>query len=503
MVNFFKRIISAKYGMLYVALAGGIICSLCHLIFSVDLYRDSANVYAFMARALAEGNHADAFHVNIPHLNICCSYPFTLLGMAPEKALSLVSCLFYLGTIVYLFFLTREFLPEKLAGFGTILFAFAPKIIRFFCTALIDSGKCFFLVAALYYGCKLIKSNFRSWGNAAGFGTALGLLSLARSEGIANAGVLGLCIGVFSIIEALRNKRFLPVIMMFFVGTLTVIFLASRVVMMGIFCGKWIYDERIADGIAKIFPQLSTGSKVISSDAIPVKVFNSSWSHLAEQNARGSYEVYLLFTVIGLIILLLALYWKKSPALFPDKKVPDFIKWNNYYWVFLIVIVSNMLIFKAAKILAYRYFLLNIPVLMVFTLIGIYWAWRQISRLIPQQILLLLIIIILPLQAANGLSRCFGKKYRTDYNTGLYLKQNLQPGKAIPIEKAAGVWYYSGLERALPVEAPPVDLATFNDFKYIICPVKDVNLKIFENRRDLQEIKIPVKSTVRVFKKVR
>ena len=162
-----------------------------------------------------------------------------------------------------------------------------------------------------------------------------------------------------------------------------------------------------------------------------------------------------------------------------------------------------MLIFKAAKILAFRYFLLNIPVLMVFTLLGLYWAWRQLCRWVPQKFLLLLIIIILPLQAANGLSRCFGKKYRIDYNTGSYLKYNLQPGKVLPIEKAAGVWYYSELERALPVEAPPVDLATFNDFRYVFCPIKSSNVKIFENRRDLQEIKIPVKSTVRVFEKVR
>ena len=492
-----------KHKMLFLALAGGVICSFCHLIFSVDLYRDSANVYAFMARALAEGNYADAFHANIPHLNVCCSYPFSLLGMAPGKALSLVSCLFYLGAIFYLFFLMREFLPEKLAGFGALLFAFAPKVIRFFCTPLIDSGKCFFLTAALYYGYKLIKSRFSSPGNAAGFGAALGLLSLARSEAIANAGIIGICVGIFCIIEVVRSKKFMPLVLMISAGAITMIFLASRIVLMGIFCGKWCYDERISAGLAKIFPQISVSAPATAANSVPVKVFNSSWSHLAEQNARGSYEVYLLFTVIGVIILLLALYWKNAPALFPDKKVPDFIKWNNYYWVFLIVVASNMLIFKAAKILAFRYFLLNIPVLMVFTLIGLYWVWQQITRRVPHKAVILVVALVLLFQAANGLARCFDRKHRIDYHTGLYLKQNLPPGKAVPVGKAAGVWYYSGLERALPVEAPPVDLATFNDFKYVICPSKDRQINIFENRQDLEEIKIPVKSTVRVFEKVR
>ena len=132
MISTINRIISTKHGLLYTALVCGIICSLCQLFFSMDLYRDSANVYACMVRSLTQGRFTEAFHENIPHLSICCSYLFSLLGIAPEKTLLLVSCLFYLGSIVYLFFLTREFLPEKMAGLGALLFALAPKIIRFF-----------------------------------------------------------------------------------------------------------------------------------------------------------------------------------------------------------------------------------------------------------------------------------------------------------------------------------------------------------------------------------
>ena len=253
MSNFFSKI-SGKYSGMYIALAGGVICSLCHILFSVDLYRDSASVYAFMARALADGNISEAFHTNIPHLNVCCSYIFTLLGMSPEKAVTLISCLFFLATIPYLFFLLREFLPDDLAGLGVILFAFAPKILRFFCSALIDSGKVFFMVAALYYGYKLIKSRFNSYGAASGFGIALGLTALVRSEGIANAGILGICLGFCCIAEICRNKKFSPVLplllSMLFFGLLV----TSRFVILGIFCGEWVYDKRIAVGICKILP---------------------------------------------------------------------------------------------------------------------------------------------------------------------------------------------------------------------------------------------------------
>lgn len=501
-MTFFNKILSHKYGLLYIALAGGVICTLCHLIFSVDLYRDSASVYAFMARALIRGNYQEAFHESIPHLTVCCSYPFSLLGMPPEKSVSVVSCLFYLATIPYLFFLLREFVPEKLAGFGTILFAFAPKVIRFFCTALLDSGKVFFLVAGLYYGYKLVKNRFDSWRTAAGFGAALGLLGLVRSEGIGNAVLLGGCVAIYGIVEMCRSKKSAPLLKLLLSMSIALILLASRVVLMGVVFGKWIYDKRIADGLGKLLPFLKIAEEKVETGVVAVKQFDSSWGHLWEQNIRGAYEVYLVFTIIGAIILALVIFLRDKERLFPDKKVPEFIRWNNFYWVFILSIICNMLFFKAAGILAFRYFLLNIPLLMVCTLIGMYWVWSWLSCFIPLKILILCLVIVLPLQIANGLSRCFNKKHRIDHTVGLYLKKHLEPGKAISIDKAAATWYYSGLERAIRVESA-VNIADVKDFTYIISPDDYTGIKTLETRTDLQEIKIPVKSNVRVFKKIK
>ena len=354
---------------------------------------------------------------------------------------------------------------------------------------------------ALYYGYKLIKSRFNSWGSTIGFGTSLGLLSLARSESLGNACALGRCSGIFGIAEAFRSKRFIPVLLPLFSGGLMALFLISRVVIIGIFRGKWIYDGRIAQGLAKIFPQLSTAAESATANTVPIREFDNSWEHLVEQNVRASYEAYLPFSLAGVLLLLLVLFRKNISAFFPDKKVPDFIKWNNYYWVFFVVLISNMLIFKTSGILAYRYFLLNIPVLMVFTLTGIFWTWQHLNKFVTFRLALPCLIILMLLQAGNGIE--YSPQHLINYNTGLYLKQTLLPGKTLAIGKAASVWYYSGLERAQPIETPPVNLAEFNDFRYIICPIKDKRLKIIEARKDLQEIKLPIKSTVKVFEKIR
>ena len=159
-------------GLVVIAVAGGVILSLLQIFFSVDLYRDAANVYAFMVRSMVEGRVEDAFHPGIPSLNVLLALPFAFIGLRPGQALSVVSCLFYVFAILFVYLLLKEFLSDRKAAAGCLLFAFAPKIIRFSCCALIDSGKIFFLVAALFFLHRLLKNRFRTWGAALGFGAA-------------------------------------------------------------------------------------------------------------------------------------------------------------------------------------------------------------------------------------------------------------------------------------------------------------------------------------------
>ncbi|MBO7089709.1 MAG: hypothetical protein J6W70_07375, partial [Lentisphaeria bacterium] len=92
--------------MLLAAILVAATVSLIHLIFYSGIdYRDSANVYTAMARSLVNGEYADAFHPGIPMLNVLCSRVLTVFGMPPDRAMSAVSCLFYLATIPFLYLL--------------------------------------------------------------------------------------------------------------------------------------------------------------------------------------------------------------------------------------------------------------------------------------------------------------------------------------------------------------------------------------------------------------
>lgn len=474
--------------LLFIAIVGSVILSLCHLLFSCHLYRDAANVYAYMARALAEGNYMEAFHDRIPHLTVLFSRVFTLAGVAPEKAVSAVSCIFYILTVPFVYLLVKEFLPEKFAGVGALLFAFAPKVIRFSCTSLIDSGKLLFFTAAVYFGYRLIKNHFRTR-EAFYFGIALGVLSLVRSEGIGSAASIAAAIGVFYIIEAVRAKKVIALPALFTGVFMWLILAASRIVVLGLFCGKWVFDGRINDAFANILGR---------ADAVPLDTTTEpcSWGYMLSQNIRGAYEPYIFFAVIGLIAIFWGGFWKKQQK-------AEFIKWNSFYWVFFALIIANMLIFKVSGWAAYRYFLLNIPLLMVFTLIGLYRVWLFIPQKLSQIPVILFAAAVLIAQAVNGIGMSFDKKSRMEHITGLMLKEHFQGKKAkVHFSGFAAIpWYYSGMDRALPVESRLGDLKTFSDFEYIICHKKDFSNEILKKRSDLQEIALPPESTVRLYGK--
>ena len=490
---------------LYIAVAIGILASFIRIVFSVDLYRDAANVYCFMARALAENNFADAFHSGIPSLNVLLSRPLTLAGIAPEQAMTIISCLFYVLSIFFLYNLLKEFVAEKLACMGALFYACAPKLIQFSCTPLIDSGKIFFLIAALYFARRLIRENFSSYRLALWFGGMLGGLALARSEGIGIAGVLAGALGVCYLLNAYQQKKFPPYLPLLSGVFTFVLLIASRIFLMYLHSGMFVFDSRISKGVCRVAARFAgAGATVTEGVAKPLRV---SWGHLVNQNFRGSYEVYFIFACIGLLLIVSAALWKEREKLFPDKKVPEFVKWDSFYLVFLAVILCNALFFKLSDIAAYRYFLLNIPLLMIFTIIGFGALWIWCEKFVPGKLLYIVTGCLLACQIFNGLSNAFDKSSRYQYETGHYIGRLLNAkentGKVWFLDKASIEWYYSGMRRAVPVEDPKPPLETFNDFEYVLCPVKGNEIDVIVKRGDLREIPLPAYSKVRLFQKIR
>ena len=84
------KFLTYRKSVLYIAIFIAAILSLSVVFFSRFMYRDAAAVYAYMSRALWNGNYAEAFHPNIPSLNVLLSWLLSWSGLSPEQALTAV-----------------------------------------------------------------------------------------------------------------------------------------------------------------------------------------------------------------------------------------------------------------------------------------------------------------------------------------------------------------------------------------------------------------------------
>ena len=317
--------------------------------------------------------------------------------------------------------------------------------------------------------------------------------------------VIGLCVLMFYFREAWKQKK-VPAIAPMAVAFVTfVLFILSRVYLLYVHSGQWIFDSRLSEGINALLAKVTGSASGEAAVTTAAKTLRVSWPYIFNQNLRGGYELYMLFALVGILTFILLANWKNASVLFPDKKIPSFIKWNNFYWVFFIVLITNTIIFKLSDIAAYRYFLLNIPMLMVFTLIGFYIFLTWCKKYIHPAIIYVGIVLLCLMQFYNGLSGILAKSNYRRYATGLYIGRLLCAEKETArvwfYGKAAIDWYYTGMRRAVAIEEMRPDAASFCDFEYILCDPEDKNVKTFESRKDLTEIQLPGGSLVRLFKK--
>ena len=505
---FHKR--TAAFWLLTAAVAIGATITILQLIFSVDIYRDAANVYAFMARSLANGRYSEAFHPAIPSLNVILAQPLIRVGLRPDQALSAISSLFYLATIPCLYMLLKRFVPDAAAAFGSLLFACAPKVIRLSCTSLIDSGKTFFMVAGLYFAVRMLDEEFRSYKSALWFGAALGGMSLARSEGVGVAAVLFGCVAIFWLYRWIRDKQrrpLLPVLTSLFPWALAIL---ARMWTNWRFCGRFIFDERIHNGVCKLFRSASSASASTPSAAGARS--SVEWMDCINSFIRGAGEVYFGLAIAGILLMVLAAkYGDKLRVLCPDKKIPEFFGWRSFYFILLAMAVGNAVIFKLSNIVAYRYFLANVPLLMVFTVVAAYWLWSWADKLLPKPLRWICMAAVaggLAIQIFNGVEYIFRRSSRETYRSGIdageVIRREKPDGRVWFLSQSCIEWYYSDTRRAVPIETPQPDLRSFDKFDFALVANSDTdNLTVIAARKDLEKVPLPPQSTVSLFRKIR
>ena len=64
-------------------------------------------------------------------------------------------------------------------------------------------------------------------------------------------------------------------------------------------------------------------------------------------------------------------------------------------------------------------------------------------------------------------------------------------------------WYYSGLKRAVPIEADRPDFSSFTDFDYALWEEDDKGFETIRSRSDIREIPLSGAGEIHLFKRLK
>ena len=266
---------------------------------------------------------------------------------------------------IFLYKFLRLFVTSKSATWGCMLFIFAPKLLRFSGTGLLESTRDFFLVSAFYLLFKSWNSPSR-WVHWVLFGLSLGFLSLSRGEGIVFAGGLGIGLLLTPSVswrnfnQVLKNI-FRPVVITVIVALAVMsptLIQNYKVTGFPVTDARQISIIRLIPGANKCF-KLKNTVRANDSRILPHPPLSQGVS-TAEANLerlqsflpnliRGAYEPYLILALAGIIMIIRNRKWRRE---------------FTFIVVYCILISCSYIPYSVA----HRYFVFIIPLFMVFTL---------------------------------------------------------------------------------------------------------------------------------------
>lgn len=465
-----------------IAVGIALVISLLSIVFTYDIYRDCAHVYAYAAREIGSGNFADGWYSRVPMLNILLSGALAALGVEAFRAAVIVSCGFYFFTLFPLRRFLEDFLSPAAAAWGCLLYAVAPKVIRFSTSGLIDSGRNFFLIAALMYLFRLRERLSRRDGVL--FGLSLAGLAVSRGEELPFSVMLLFALPVLTWLEPPRGfcregQRLLAVF-----SLALVVFAAG----LSPFClingcrrGIFVTDLRIAEAMFpdRVARPLSAPESGPRAEKPPVKKISDSLANVL----RGGYELYWGFAAVGAIVLVRRRRWN----------------WRHTL-LWCIFLLHTALYFKVG--IAYRYSIYLVPLFMPFTMTGVSFCCGQLARLnIPPRIVPLLrplfpllLVAVLALQVENGMQNVFSRDDRGKREIAKSIRRwgelNM-PGRRVRLAATGMIEavYWSGAYNVFNYEAGPSDLRHFRDFDLLL--IAESRLDEIAGRTDLSPVPTP------------
>ena len=475
------------------ALAIAALCTVFYTIFLTDVYRDTTHVYAPYVREFARGNWAEGIAIQVPMLNITLAGFFAFLGLEPVKALTLVAGVFYLAACFPLRSLLERYVSPLAAAWGCVLYACAPKMIRFACAPLLESSRIFFLIAAVLFFLRTTENP--KWKNALLFGVSAGLMTVSRGEGMVLSTILLLGLPIYAGLFC-RPAAWGKVLAAWGIAIVCTIAAISPFCAMNYSrSGYFVPDIRAVQVVMtarKAMQKNDPGARKAQQALAKVGSKTMSRSEKTYHNfssfIRGGYELYWLLAIAGAVVIIRRKQWKADYLLLLGTALLHFI-------------------FYMLTISAYRYYLFLIPLFMVFTVTGAVFLKDLAVKFLPYKVQLLCIATCVALgigQTANGISRAFSSKGKDHIKVGKWIEQYNKkhfPDRKLKLysPSMSEVAYWSKADLTDGFGDVPHDPATFKDFDLAVVHRK--KSKGLEKRTDLERIpNTPHSKNIWIFK---
>lgn len=490
--------------VLYLSFGLGLLIVLTHIFFLQDMFRDVGHAYAYCAREIANGNWGDGFHVKLPVIQLGLAGLLGYCGMAVYPALILVTGLFYLLTGWPLYILLKRFMPPLWASWGVLAYMLAPKIIRFGCVGLPESARTFFIVwGVLMLALTVERATLK---RIILFAVTLAGLSLSRAEGLIVAlafiGILG--IEILRTADGGAGRRIWRAVWSAgAVFLFTAVLLSPRLYQVWSYCGYPVTDARMVGVLDPVFnperAQAFADGERKAVENVPADGIEDDdkksgvaerFIDCLEDQSRGLYEVYLPFTLLGLILLIMRRAWRRE------------------YSYMLLLIGLNFVLFYIS-VSSYRYYTVALPLAMVFTVYGgaEVAVWVRKFRLVWVAVVLLAVLAVF--QILNGIDMVFrGGAGRIDRETGEWLTEHrgefLPAGESRRLRiynQCATVFFWSGGEAVNPYGTHKVypENAKGFDLAVVYTDDEDMVTRLL-NRGDVEKVEHPHSDVVTVLK---
>ena len=399
----------------------GLVLSIISIIFTTSIYRDSIQ-YAAMVNGFNIGDWGRAFREWLPPLYPFLSGLLCKIGFSVYYSMMIVASLLCILTIFPLYGILCFFLEKKYAAWGTLFYLLAPKVMRLGFAPLTESGKYFLFTLSVYFVFKFSKS--KRIRDAIFLGIALGVLALARAEGIIYLPIMLFALVVLQFKDNRYKMDFIFIVKIAIWASVTfftlLIIVSPRLYQIYESTGYPALDTRKDKGIMgfeRILFNIEVKSSFIKgqclaqdydtvSDAIGVFSAKEDIKEFFKAFPRGAYELYLVMGIFGLMILTV-------------KK-----KWNIYYMTAIWILIAHLFIFYLMRAFTYRYYVVCIIMLMPFTITGFVQLLSWAEKFKLKNIFTVSIIALAIIQIVNGMDNCIDTSKLYYKNFSYWIKSN-------------------------------------------------------------------------------